>query len=149
MTFALTAEQLEGIPYGTGKRLRELESRLGEFLASPIIHFDDSCRRRLPDDHGVYRIFELGKSDSTIRAGRTKTAIGGLRQRVYQNHLMGNQAGNLRTQLVSDRTAADLASAKKMIRERYAVQVLVIRDRQERVWFEHFMLAALRPLYCD
>ena len=64
---------------------------------------------------GIYRIFDVGEPHETVRAGRTKTAAGGLRQRVYQNHLMGDQKGNLRAQLVAGGVCADLEGAKRLI----------------------------------
>jgi hypothetical protein len=130
-------------------RLRALESRLAELLASPVIRFDEGCRSALPEIHGIYRIFDPTKPHETVRAGRTKTAAGGLRQRVYQNHLMGNQAGNLRAQLVADGVCADLEAAKRLIRDSLSVQFLVVEDEEERTWLEHFMLGVLRPRYCD
>ncbi len=130
-------------------RLKTLESQLAQLLSSPVIRFDDGCRGALPEAHGIYRIFDPTKPDHTVRAGRTKTAAGGLRQRVYRNHLMGNQAGNLRAQLVADRTCADLETAKSHIRKSLAVQILVVESEEERARLEHFMLAVLRPRYCD
>jgi hypothetical protein len=126
-----------------------LEDRLRRLLGGPIIRFDDQCRSMLPEGHGIYRIFDPSQPGQTIRAGRTKTAAGGLRQRVYQNHLMGNQTGNLRAQLVTGGDCVDLDAAKQLIRERLAAQILVVDDYTERTWLEHFMLAVLRPRYSD
>ena len=134
---------------GIAARLRALESQLAQFLGSPIIRFDDRCHSALPEAHGVYRIIDPTKPDETVRAGRTKTTAGGLRQRVYQNHLMGNQAGNLRAQLVAAGVCTDLEAAKRLIRESLAVQILAVGDEEERAWLEHFMLGVLRPRYCD
>jgi hypothetical protein len=89
------------------------------------------------------------KPEEIIRAGRTKTAADGLRQRVYQNHLMGTQTGNLRAQLVAGGICADLESAKRYVQESLAVQVLIAEKAEERVWLEHFVLGVLRPRYCD
>ena len=136
-------------PTGIAERLRALESRLAQLLNSPAIRFDEHCRSALPEVHGIYRIFDPTKPDETVRAGRTKSAAGGLRQRVYQNHLMGNQVGNLRAQLVADGACADLEMAKRLIRESLAVQILPVEDEEERTWLEHFMLGVLRPRYCD
>ena len=129
--------------------LRRLESLIENLITSPQIRFDDQCRQLLPEEHGVYRIFDPRKSNETIRAGRTKTAAGGLRQRVYQNHLMGNQAGNLRAQLVNDGICSDLEGAKDLIRRDFVVQIFLLPDDKERALFEHFMLAVLRPRYSD
>ncbi len=134
---------------GIAARLRVLESQLAQLLASPVIRFDDRCRSALPEVQGIYRIFDLTKPHETVRAGRTKTAAGGLRQRVYQNHLMGNQPGNLRARLVADGICPDLEAAKQLIRERMAVQILAVEDEEDRTCLEYFMLGVLRPRYCD
>jgi len=138
-----------GLPEGVATRLRGLEAQLGRLLCSPAIRFDADCRQRLPEAHGVYRIFDPAEPDRTVRAGRTKTASGGMRQRVYQNHLMGNQPGNLRAQFVAGGDCSDLESAKQYMRDSLVVQVLVANDAEERTWLEHFMLGVLRPQYCD
>jgi hypothetical protein len=70
-------------------------------------------------------------------------------QRVYQNHLMGTQTGNLRAQLVAGGICADLESAKRYVQESLAVQVLKAEKAEERIWLEHFVLGVLRPRYCD
>lgn len=77
----------------------------------------------MPEEPGIYRISNPLDPATTIRAGRTKTAAGGLRQRVYQNHLMGAQAGNLRAQLITDGVCPDHLSAKRYIRDTLAVQI--------------------------
>ncbi len=137
------------VPGGVGASLRALESHLSQLIQSPVIKFDDRCRSALPESPGIYRIFDLTKPSETTRAGRTKTAAGGLRQRVYQNHLMGNQSGNLRAQLIAGGECADLEAAKRFVRENLGVQVLVVENAEERAWLEHFMLGVLRPRYCD
>ena len=130
-------------------RLSTLERQLASLLDSPVIPFDDRCRSALPEEQGIYRIFDPRDPGVTIRAGRTKTAAAGLRQRVYQNHLMGNQQGNLRAQLVGAGVCPDLEAAKEYIRANLVVQILVVDDSVERTWLEHFMLGVLTPLYCD
>ena len=145
----LRADAAVGAPESIGSRLRALESQLTRLLGSPLIRFDDRCRGALPEAPGIYRIFDPAKPDETVRAGRTKSAAGGLRQRVYKNHLMGNQAGNLRAQLVKAGVCTGLGAAKQFLRNSLAVQVLEVRDAKERAWLEHFMLGVLRPRYCD
>jgi hypothetical protein len=103
----------------------------------------------MKEDHGIYRIYHPENPEVTVRAGRTKTGVGGLRQRVYQNHFMGDQKGNLRAQLVRGGVCPDLVSAKEFIRASLVVQVLAIPDPQDRASLEHFMLAVLRPRYSD
>ncbi len=150
MTQSGTSHESSGLAWQRLQpRLRELEELLSRLLKAPTLRFDEGIRNALPEVHGIYRIFDPREPQETIRAGRTNTAARGLRQRVYQNHLMGNQKGNLRTQLVAGGACIDLDGAKKLIRERFAVQVLAVEDEGERARLEHFMLAVLRPRYCD
>ena len=130
-------------------QLEELQRQLFRLLRSPAIKFDDGVRRALPEAHGIYRIFDPTEPDKTIRAGRTKTAAGGLRQRLYQNHLMGDQRGNLRAQLVAEGVCRDMEAAKQFIRQKLAAQFLVIENGDDRTCLEHFILAVLKPRYCD
>lgn len=127
-------------------RLRALDGLVGKLLDRVPIKFDRDCRSALPDAPGVYRIFASDMPGETVRAGRSDVT---LRQRVYQNHLMGNQKGNLRAQLVRHGVCADLESAKRHIQDNLLVQAMPILDEQERIWLEHFMLAAFRPRFCD
>ncbi|MGH9469709.1 MAG: hypothetical protein ACRD1N_05125 [Terriglobia bacterium] len=123
---------------------------LGRLLDAPKLHFDITLRSRLPETHGIYAISLMDAPPGAyLRAGRTNSAAGGLRQRVYQNHLMGDQKDNLRAQLAKDGQCPDLDHAKIWIREHCCVQVLVIENDDERQWAEHFILAVLRPKYGD
>lgn len=142
---------LGGAPERIQARLGRLEAELRKLLASEAMPFDARIASRLPKQAGIYRIFDPRKPSETVRAGRTNTAAGGLRQRVYGNHLMGNQRGNLRAQLQRDEACgcADLESAKEYMRQHLVVQVLTVADKAERDRLEHFMLAVLEPTYCD
>jgi hypothetical protein len=100
----------------------------------------------LPEQPGVYRIFDPTQEDETIRAGISNVS---LRQRVYQNHLMGKQDGNLPAQLFRSGVCVGLDAAKQFIRDNFVVQVLQIPDQRERSSLEHFILAVLEPRYSD
>lgn len=78
------------LPELFAERLRGLVSQFARLLASPIIRFDEGCRRNLPDLPGVYRILPSSQPFDTVRGGRADVT---LRQRVYANHLMGDQKG--------------------------------------------------------
>lgn len=134
------------------KAQREAECRqlLEKLLLAPQLAFGDALRSKLPEDPGIYAIYVNGANPGEVlRAGRTKSAAGGLRQRIYQNHLIGTQSGNLRAQLVRDGQCMGLEEAKGWVRENCTVQFLVIVDEQLRRWAEHFMLSILRPKYSD
>ena len=131
-------------------RIEENLGFLRALLNESGLPFDQKLRSSLPESHGIYRIFEVGPDwSSSIRVGRTKFAAGGLRQRIYQNHLMGDQSGNIRAQLVSSERCANLDGAKEFLRERCRVQFLVIKDDQQRKWAEHFALSILQPDFSD
>lgn len=121
-----------------------------KLTTSPLCPFDDKLRSALPSEHGLYIIYDCsGEAPVSIRAGRTKSATGGLRQRIYSNHFMGDQKGNLRQQLVSDGVCSDLESAKTWLRDRCRVRFVTITDDADRRWSEHYMLSVVRPRYCD
>ena len=130
-------------------RVFDLSANLARLLDSTPMRFDSSLRRLLPEGHGVYRIFLGSAPTETLRAGRTKTAAAGLRQRVYQNHFMGDQKGNLRQQLISAEICRDLLGAKEFIRSNCLVQVFEIEQEYDRMWTEHFILSVLRPRFTN
>ena len=131
------------------QRIDEGSKTVEALLAGPAWAFDGRIRSRLPEEPGIYVISLKGSSEGEfLRAGRTK-GRGGLRQRIYQNHLMGDQSGNLQAQLVRDSVCTDLDEAKQWIREHCLVQVLPVRREDKIAWAEHFMLSVLRPKYSD
>jgi hypothetical protein len=129
------------------ERVGELTRIVERLLSSPELLFDSSLRSNLPEEPGLYAIY-VREAGEYIRAGRADAA-GGLRQRVYQNHFMGDQEGNLRSQLVRSGRCSSLEDAKSWIRNNCAVRVLVVRDDEERRWGEHFMLSVLRPRFSN
>jgi len=131
------------------KRASELRATLARLLNSRPMRFDSSLRGSLPERQGIYRIFLASVPAETLRAGRTKTAARGLRQRIYQNHFMGDQKGNLRQQLVSAEICRNLEDAKDFIRSNCLVQVAEIEQKDDRKWTEHFILSVLRPRFTD
>jgi hypothetical protein len=131
-------------------RLQEGKGWLEALLSAPKLRFDESIRSKLPERHGVYAISTLNAPLGVfLRAGRTRTAGDGLRQRLYQNHLMGSQKGNLRWQLVRDGQCGALEETKPWIRANCQVQFIVVEDPAERTWAEYLVLSILRPKYCD
>jgi hypothetical protein len=122
---------------------------LTKLLDAPKLGFDKYLRSCLPDEHGIYRISLKGSDwKDSLRAGRTKTAQGGIRQRVYGNHYMGDQKGNLRQQLVESGYCINIGEAKVFLQESCEVQYLIIPDYEERKLAEYFVLAILRP-FCS
>lgn len=128
------------------ERLTGGQRTIERLLAAAKLEFNGSLRSALPARPGLYAIsVREAAAGEFLRAGRA----GDLQQRVYQNHLMGNQTGNLRSQLVRDGVCASLEEAKTWIRTHCLVQFAVIQDEAERRWGEHIMLSLLRPRYSD
>jgi len=138
------------LPDWADQRLAHLTAILEELLSGAVLDFDDQLHRLLPEKHGIYAIFvKASKPGEVLRAGRTKTAAGGLRQRIYRNHFMGDQRGNLRSQLVQQGMCKTMEETKDWIRANCAVRYVVIEDDALRRWAEYNMLAVLQPEYCD
>ena len=132
------------------ERMAELEASVRQLLGSTALAFDEKLHGLLPERQGIYAIYaKSAKPGDVLRAGKTRTAAGGLRQRVYQNHLMGNQSGNLRAQLVQEGLCKGMEDTKPWIRANCVVQYAVIEDDDARKWAEYMMLAVLQPKYCD
>ncbi len=112
--------------------------------------FDENLENSLLAEHGVYRIFENGAGWSpSLLVGRTKSTADELRYRVYQNHYLGKQRGNIKAQLVKSKRCADLGRAKEFLEEKCQVQFIIIEDEIERKWAEHFILSILQPEFTD
>ncbi|MBU0596210.1 hypothetical protein KJ567_05970 [Candidatus Bipolaricaulota bacterium] len=130
------------------QRNRDGVDLVNRLLSQPRISFEHLVPSSLPNSPGLSAIYEVDQPDACpIRAGRTRS--GGLRQRLYVNHLMGNQSGNLRRQLVDRGRVPDLDAAKDWIRANCALRYLVLQDADALIWGEHFMLAMLRPEFGD
>jgi hypothetical protein len=132
------------------QRQKECHALLENLLACQKLGFDQTLHSELPDLPGIYAISATSASAGIyLRAGRTKTGTGGLRQRIYRNHFMGNQRGNLRAQLVSDRICADIEEAKRWVSKYCVVQFMIVQETDVRRWVEYYMLSLLQPKYCD
>jgi hypothetical protein len=117
-------------------------------MAADAVAMDSTARGRLPVAPGIYAFSMVSRPTDVVRAGRA-TGAGGLRQRIYQNHLMGNQSGNLRAQLVRAGRCSSLEEAKQWIRSNCEVRFVVAEYLDELWWIEHFMLAVVRPEFSD
>jgi hypothetical protein len=119
-----------------------LIAKLDPLLKQEKRSYAEATPALFPNEPGVYVITS---GWDVMRAGKTTS----LRQRLYSNHLMGDQPGNLRAQLVRSGMCSDLVSAKAWIRANCTVQFLVIEDEAERSQIEHFMLSVVQPKFCD
>jgi hypothetical protein len=132
------------------ERIMEMTAILHQLLNAPLHRFDERLHSRIPNKQGIYAIYRLdGAGPVVIRAGRTKTASGGLLQRIYRNQYQGQQDGNLRAQLTNSGICSDRTIAKLWMKRNAAVRFLVIENNTTRMWAEYFMLSILQPVYCD
>src|ERR1700739_351103 len=119
------------LPDWANERVARLDTILIQLLKSSLIPFDEHLRGSLPESHGMYAIYARNAPPGRVlRAGRTITAAGGLRQRIYQNHFQGDQKGNLRFQLVKEGMCTSMEETKPWIRTNCAVQWVVVEDEE-------------------
>ena len=129
-------------------RVDQYYEALAELVASPFTAFADLTPSKLPDEPGVYCITD--REGIVLRAGRTTRQT--LRGRLYSNHLMGTQQGNLPWQLVQA-GVSDRQNIKNWIRSNCYCQ-FITRSRLGQLgvhvnWLEYFVLAILQPRFCD
>lgn len=129
------------------KRLQEGRQVVNRMMSAERYRFHDIVPSKLPETPGVYLI--TTQAGEILRVGRTDK----LRQRLYANHLMGDQKGNLPAQLCKDRVCGNLKDAKEWIRQNCLAQFLQKAELDalaiEMKWAEHFLLATLRPRFTD
>ena len=113
------------------------------------VSYQEAKPSSFPTDRGLYVISDR-RTGEWLRAGLTKN---GLRARLYNNHLMGNQGGNLPAQLVKVGSALTLNAAKQWVRDhceaRWVAETIVIEKGLDLATAEHYLLAALRPKFTD
>lgn len=127
--------------------LNEGRQIVEKILKARKYSFHNMTPSDLPDKPGIYVISQK-ESVEILRVGRTDDQT--LRDRIYRNHLMGNQQGNLRAQLVKSGICQNMEEAKKWIRDHCEVQFLE-KDQigLDMRWAEHFLLAVLRPKFSN
>ena len=121
--------------------------KLDELLAAPKLSFGSTLRRALPDDAGIYRIFRR-QSDwrSSVYVGQSSS----LRRRLCDDHLAGNRSSStLKRKLINAGLFSNEASVQRFLTSDCVVQTLLVPDKVERAFIEHFAIAMLRPEHND
>ncbi|MCL5265973.1 MAG: hypothetical protein M1343_12435 [Chloroflexi bacterium] len=127
------------------ERIEEGHHLIHKMVSGPKCEFKGLGPTKIPSKPGLYVISDKTTGE-ILRAGRTDDQT--LSNRIYRNHLMGSQTGNLRAQLVANGLCEDMESAKEWIRDRCVVRWLTIEDVVlDLRWAEHFILAVLRPRF--
>src|SRR5216683_300920 len=98
------------MPQAIDANIAVLRSTLEELLGQAPVSYSGATPASFPEKKGIYII--TSSDGAVLRAGKTGSGKATLRQRLYQNHLMGSQSGNLPAQLVGSRKCIDLAEAK-------------------------------------
>lgn len=116
-------------------------------VSNPPLSFGKALHGCLPEDGGVYRIFE---KDSTWQSSLYVGEMRNLRNRIYTDHLMGDrQASSLKGKLIDSGQLGNEDAVKQYLQHRYLVQCVVITAGTLRTLFEHFAISMLKPKFND
>jgi excinuclease UvrABC nuclease subunit len=127
--------------------IRQYKERLSQLFEKPKFPFNDELRNKLPKSGGVYHVLDRGSYlPKTIYVGKTTR----LRARISGDHLTGNRDGStFRNKLIVRKRCTDENSVTEYLLDNCLVQYLEIENKVERNFFEHFLIAYLRPIYND
>lgn len=113
------------------KRTEAAEALVDQLLNSKKYFFSELKPSHLQERAGVYAIFDK-ETGENLYVGRTKN----LRQRLYNNHLMGPKSNaRLKKYLTEDPLTTEITSmdqAKQFLRDRCYFQFLLIDDVRQR-----------------
>lgn len=120
---------------------------MSQLFEKPKLPFNDELRNKLPKSGGVYRILDKGSNlPKTIYVGKTTR----LKARISGDHLRGNRRGStFRNKLIMHKKCIDENSITEYLLDDCLIQYLKIEDKRERSFFEHFLIAYLRPINND
>lgn len=127
-----------------------IDNYFGSFyklMASEKISFNDvDLHKKLPEESGVYRIFGR-KADwnKSMYVGSS----GNLLQRIFHNHLMGNKRDNIKKKLINNLGLKDAKAVKNYLKRNCSLQFIVVKNKKELKFIEHFLISILRPKHND
>jgi len=114
---------------------------INKLLTQSRISFSEASSRLVPEEHGVYLIYDK-RLDAVIYAGRTKN----LRRRLLNDHKRGNIEGSqFRKALQQNFTLSSEKEITSYILENCSFQFIVIKEFEEIIRLEHFITAVLAP----
>lgn len=138
--YRMTEDKVETIIAPYKKLLQTL-------LTSPELSFDVNLRSSLPSEGGVYRIFE---SDSDWQTSVYIGTSNNLQNRIYRSHLMGiRQVSTFKRKLIEQGLFSDENAVKQYLKDKCKVQFITLSEKIDRLAFEHFAVAILKPRYND
>ena len=113
------------------KRTAEAEALVDQLTGSKKYYFSDLKPSDLQERAGVYAIFDK-ETGENLYVGRTKN----LRQRLYNNHLMGPKTNaRLKKYLMEDPLVIEIGTmeeAKQFLKDRCYFQFLLVDDVRQR-----------------
>jgi hypothetical protein len=131
--------------HATAKQLKFLNQRFKDLAAARPLRFAQLIPSRVPMLPGVYVITaKRGRLELPYYVGRSKN----LRQRLYNNHLMGPASNaRLKKHLCDGRECLDIASAKAFLSRRCSVRWIIQEGHRERGAVEGYVTGMLFPKY--
>jgi excinuclease UvrABC nuclease subunit len=116
--------------------------KINELLARPKYGFSDVSSRDVPQELGVYVIYDE-KQEKIIYIGRTRN----LRRRLLGDHKRGNVEGSQFRKALGQKLALETEDEiTNYILENCSFQFRVIKEFEEMVRLEHFATAVLAPV---
>ena len=114
-----------------------------EIQSSDNLKFSDFKPSLIPEKEGVYCI-SLIENNKILYIGRTKN----LRQRLYNNHLMGPLSNaRLKKYLIDNNIVTDIDEAKKYILTNCQAKWIYENDYRKRGSLEGYLTGIMFPLY--
>ena len=122
-----------------------LPAALQQLLARRPLRFSQMTPSLLPEEAGVYLITKIESNiEIPYYVGRSKN----IRQRLYNNHLMGPLASApLKKYLINNKICSTIEEAKNFILENCAARWLEKTDYRVRGAIENYCTAMLFPEY--
>lgn len=125
--------------------LKFLEDSYNKLISISPLYFHDLIPSLVPDIPGVYLITAvIDGSEQPYYIGRSKN----LRQRLYNNHLMGPRSNaRLKKYLVDFEECSDMKEAKDFIRQNCLARWIAESDTRKRGAIEGYVTGLLFPKY--
>jgi excinuclease UvrABC nuclease subunit len=122
--------------------ISEYVAMMNKLLTEPRFSFSEASSRDVPDELGVYVIYDK-KVKAIVYAGRTKN----LRRRLLGDHKRGDVVGSrFRRALQQNFGLNSESEITSYILKNCSFQFLVIKEFEEMVRLEHFTTAILAPI---
>jgi len=114
-----------------------------KLLAGPKFNFAEVSSMNVPKEPGVYVIYDKKKAKAIVYAGRT----GNLRRRLLGGHRRGSiKSSQFRRALKQNSALRSESEITSYILENCSFQFRVIKEFEQMVRLEHFIIATMAPV---